>query len=483
MTDTHLLPFNIPGQFILCKKRELIHSSWNIHESNRWLLGVDPGLPVLKINLPDNSFAGWIVGFPIAHDTRLLDSTVTITEDKLKAKTFLNYGGRYICIILKKSQRLYLDPGGTLPVVYSKKRKIAASSLCLFPEEKDDHLHALVRSSGMPFIHDGWYPFGLTPRKSISRLLPNHYLDLDAWNSIRHWPTQNSLSTTQSTRESIRKITGLVKNTIQATAKKYPLTMSLTAGRDSRLMLACSKDILEKITFFTLFKKKTEVDCHIAKLIGERFNLHHQLIQIQKPTESQIQHFLHITGHSVSIPKCEVNASLKHLGNDHIMFTGMAAPVGKAKYSKRWDRNDEIVNAAQIINRLAIPFKTDDFLDAITPKADQWLAGLSGFKTKHIMDLLHIEQRNGCWGAPQTIGDADISLSNIWPCNHRKIYSLIMNLPLEYCKQKKMHVDIINNEWPELLELPLNSYVGLKKLYLINKIVSKSIRLAKQIRW
>lgn len=101
---------------------------------------------------------------------------------------------------------------------------------------------------------DAYYPFGITPHLDVKRLLPNHFLELGNFIEYRHWPKEEELSTRTSnnTKSTVAKIGQKLKSNISAVLTQYPAYMSLTAGRDSRMLLAAAKDMTEEIEFFTM---------------------------------------------------------------------------------------------------------------------------------------------------------------------------------------------------------------------------------------
>jgi hypothetical protein len=385
---------------------------------------------------------------------------------------------------LHNINRLYPDPGGSFPVVYSEKKLIAASSVSLIPGYEKDIDTELMQTVGMPYTKDSWFPFGLTSVKHITRLLPNHYLDLSLWKSKRHWPDKKTIDINgHVTDESISTIGSIIENNIHALTKDSPINMALTAGVDTRLLLACSRELLDKISFFTLYNKnRNSVDCHIASLFKTRWGHDHSFIRLEKAPDDYLKYFCLSTGFCVSLAKGHVNYSLRYLEKNRFLLTGMASPVSKAVYSLPGDVGIKKLDPYRIIKRLGIPHKQQIIKNSkILSRAKEWLTEISHLKTNTIFDLLYMEQRSGCWAAPQTLIDKNRALSNIWPCNHRKIYQLMLQLPVEYKMKHQMHTDICLKKWPELLEVPYNMFTGKKKIFNAILLLRKKLKSLKNI--
>jgi hypothetical protein len=91
---------------------------------------------------------------------------------------YKNAGGRYALILLtQKEQKFFLDPYGTLAAGFSTSEPTVASTPTLLGEKYDWDRETIV-SLNMP-ESDRWFPLGLTPKKRVRRLLPNHCLDLN----------------------------------------------------------------------------------------------------------------------------------------------------------------------------------------------------------------------------------------------------------------------------------------------------------------
>lgn len=53
---------------------------------------------------------------------------------------------------------------------------------------------------------------------------------------------------------------------------------------------------------------------------------------------------------------------------------------------------------------------------------------------------------------------------NLVPLCHRAIFEVMLQLPPDYKLNQALARDLIAGAWPELLQLPFNEHVGLRKL-------------------
>ena len=117
------------------------------------------------------------------------------------------WAGRFVLIaITQAGEKLYTDASASLGVVFSRAAQVVASTASLIPPTKSSKTNtALVQALGLP-IKDTWFPFGLTARTDIERLLPNRALDLATWSTARLWPKKTLVTRATDPTETIRRI-------------------------------------------------------------------------------------------------------------------------------------------------------------------------------------------------------------------------------------------------------------------------------------
>jgi hypothetical protein len=456
------------GQFILCQTEDYISENWNIRRSGSWCLGYHQDLPVIEILASDSSFIGWLLGYAIDSNGQLLTKNLQISvsaNDSNNAsqleESLYAIGGRFVAIFLTENlSRVYLDPLASLSTVFCAPQQIVASSPNLIPYSEDSQdNYELINTLDIP-NKDNWYPFGLTPRHSVERILPNHCLDLSNWQAIRHWPVNElAILQDQDVEGAIYEITSIVKNNIKAIVQHYPVYIALTGGRDSRMLLACALEHLKDINFFTINipDEKGKLDYEIASKIAKKYSLNYKSLEVEEASETELNEWLNRTGNCVAGRTWRNVHTLKQLDPQRGLLLGMAGEIGRCifwrdpSYTESTPISDE-----KILQLLQLP---------ITPylkeKTNQWVKGLATNNTFTLLDFVFIEQRIGCWAGPQQYGHIT-SAFRIYPFCNRKAVELMLSLPPSYRRSQKMADDMINNIEPELLKFPFNKPMGLK---------------------
>jgi hypothetical protein len=444
------------GQFVLSQAANG-PDGWQVHTLRGWTLATHPHLPVVELRLPGGVPAGWVVGYPIAGDTvcpSAIDLPAEAAADVEALETALyRLGGRFLAVALTETfARVYLDACGSLSAVYSAEAGTVAATPALFA----DHTHPwdteLIRFLDMP-ASGLWYPFGLTPRQGVLRLLPNHYLDLTTWQTHRHWPAAPFAEGDPA--QLVAQVAATVRGAIGAAAHRYPLHMSLTAGRDSRLLLACAREQLGHIRFFTFARQRATADTHIARALARRFRLDHATLPIEPATPEQQDAWLTRVGHCVSGDIARSHPTLRRLDPQRALLPGMAGEVGRAFYWRDGDVATTRLAPEDLVARCHLPAN-----DRLLAGAAAWLGELAGHSAFTVLDLLYVEQRLGCWGGPQQYGGEPWSAAQLFPLAHRDIFAAILALPPAYRAADRLAVDICRQAWPELLDLPFNQFSG-----------------------
>ena len=116
-------------------------------------------------------------------------------------------------------------------------------------------------------------PAAASTFKELKHLLPNHWLNLNTGKSTRFWPSAPLESLTPET--AIDRVCTLMSGQILAAAARFDLALSLTAGFDSRLMLATAREVADRLCIMTLRQGRMpdhfpdiEIPARLLKLLG-----------------------------------------------------------------------------------------------------------------------------------------------------------------------------------------------------------------------
>lgn len=455
------------GQFIISRSERQVPAGYITTQCGPWIVYCHQSLPVSSLRTADGGAVGCIVGHLIElgakRDTGgdvVLPVRSSDSSDRKESviNQFLGQvGGRFVCLFSDGDhQRLYLDTAGSLSCVYAASLQVVASTPGLFLNRESyyadmDHDLAAI----LDVSRGGWYPAGLTPHREISRLLPNHYLDLAHWRPVRHWPMKK-IAPAASVEQKVSAIADILKAIIHAVAREREVYLPITAGRDSRMLLACSRADMDRIDLVTFADSKDNVDTYMVKRLERAHGLKVEYVPIVTATTEQSEQWYYEVGHCVGGRISEIHPTLNSLDRGRVIMPGFGGALAKGHYWRPRDQDDKAIGADQLLRRLNLP------IHPVLHKAvSNWMEGVGNIGTFQMLDLAHIEHREGAWGGPQTYGQEQF-VTHIYPMFHRGIFEDMISLPQEYRRTQRLHTDVIRREWPELLSLPFNRYSGVR---------------------
>src|SRR5215470_9716634 len=236
-------PSSLIGQFMLgCGDMRVPHG-WTVLSERSWTLAVHPALPHFRIATDSGENVGWLLGYAVARDGKFVGEPIVVPAQPSSAtceKIVAGLSGRFLLLILGgPNPRVYTDAFAMLAAVFAPSARMVASTSSLIPvTDSTPYDVEWIMATDIPYTN-AMYPLGLTPRRGVERVLPNHYLDLKQWALVRRWP-KGDLPFDRDPSEAVRTVAATASRTIDGIAAAYSVQSPITAGRDSRLMLACS---------------------------------------------------------------------------------------------------------------------------------------------------------------------------------------------------------------------------------------------------
>lgn len=474
-------------QFLLCRDSRQIPDGWSRRAIGEWHLGHHPSLPVITLVVPDQIEVGWLLGYAVNGKGVLLDAAAVTVPCARGAELapgdferwIYDHGGRFAVVALAAAgQRVYLDPCGSLSAVYCPTLECAGSTVTVIPPDGDTGERVdLAELAGVPA--GSMYPLDVTPRKNVWRLLPNHFLDLRRWRMVRHWPRSDALPTTE-TDEAVSRIVERVHLCIEALAAKTPVLLPLTAGRDSRTLLACARPWIDRMTVYTAELGPSDttswLDSRVAARIARDAGFPHMRLRYRRPRQEDLEHWLFRTGRSVGLERgWRACTTFNQLPPDHAHLLGMGGELAHGYYWRRTDTDRTSVRP----ERLLSVFSAGQH-PLIRGMIEAWLDSLPCRDPLLTLNIFFIEQRMGCWTGILPYGYAQDGRFMIFPLCHRDIIEAMLSQPSPVGRTDLLQRRIMEREWPQLLDYPFNRPRGLQSMGMAS--VRLRGRIARKLR-
>lgn len=437
-----------------------IPEGWPVREVAGWCLASHPAMPVREMLDLDGRFLGLIIGQaippsgeapgwgPLTLRCRRPDGF-----DEIEQALFA-LAGRYVCLVSAGGEhRLYLDAGGTLGAVYSPQRRTVASTTSLLQAVRDGPAFPRPAPDSYPADRENqFWPAGLTHLSWAHRLMPNHYLSLDAWTVRRHWPDGPIAEVSEiGLADQLHEIYCGVRQTMGGFQRHFDLIVGLTAGRDSRTLLACARDFAGSLCAATYDygtrTREAARDVMTAGRVAELAEVPHIVAPAPDAGLAEREEYLFRIGHAGHWGKDrDYRAALGHLKLGGVWVSGFYGEMGRGYYWRALEKGS--LGPETLLEQMKLP-RTESFVGAM----QQWLAGLPDLDPRSLLDLLLLEVRGGCWAGPHLYGMAPFQAIAV-PFASRRAISAMLRLPAEYRRLGRMCHDLTMLRWPELLEVP-----------------------------
>ena len=473
------------GFIFLNKRIKPPHNHWISRKINDFWLYHDPLLPFVS-KTKSNSFCG-ILGyvFDILDPTKKSKNiTLTLLDLFLKSKNEFfdsldSLSGRFLVIINYNNEfELYQDACGLRSVVYSTETCIVSSHVNLLTDNLEN-AEIDERFTGLLDKYTSYHlPGHFTNFKNVFILTPNTYLSVPSMQVKRFFPRED-LVTRQP--EEVYEITSdLLHNQIKHMAENYQLLISITAGLDSRATLSLTKNIRDRILYFTYFKSNDNgvddmnsstlfKDKETVQEILNNLELNHKFVDIdykqlgsrgynqfsemmKKHTYIHHNHYLAWQYYSL-LPKerlhirSNINEIFRNFYRKGLKLSDTFTPQIMTKCYSGKAINDENIHCY---------FK--QFADTTE---------LNKIFNYDPYDMLYWEYRMGAWHS-NILLESDISFDTFCLFNNRLLLKNILSLPRTYHERDFILRSIITNHWPVLNYWEVNN-MGYTLDYLMPK--------------
>jgi hypothetical protein len=357
------------------------------------------------------------------------------------------YGFPDESFFLTSSPRLFLDVFNFEPQI--SKEKMAFLNKPLFFQKESTWY-------GDEYIDD-----------RLKKILPNHYLDLNKKEKKRI----PIIRASYSNEEQIIEYASLIlRNTLYALTNRYKVMQPLTAGLDSRILLAASRSIKEKIQFyvFDLFVKNAP-DIWVPDHLNKKLNLN---LKIVKPGDLRSD-FLDVYKKEHLFPR--ILPKTAHLqyhydskySPDTINVNGNCAEITRLVYGYTTKKIslDMLLTFSKYQGK--IPYFNEQsekwFIDA-GPYAEEY--GIS------LMDLFYWEHRIGNWHALWPF-EQDIAMEEISPFNNRSLINALFQVKPKRRRSPNypFFYKLTEHLWKDVLSEPVNPGGYIKKVIEANSSI------------
>lgn len=287
----------------------------------------------------------------------------------------------------------------------------------------------------------------------LSKVFPNHYLDINRGTAERIHSL--SVDKFRSPREVLDYSANILRGSISAMSDRYNLIQPVTAGFDSRVILAASKPVKDKVGYYVFFRDSDlHDDVRIPRELARNLSLNFRVVHTRKLEDEFIAKFAkeHIVPRN--LPK--ISDIQQHCLENHpartVNVTGVAAEIVRNFYGYG--------SSSPTLDMLKYFTKYKKRIQYIDREVEKWYYSAVKFSRDTVInlrDLFYWEMRVGNWAA-QWPSEQDIAIDEFAPFNNRRL--LLSILSIDYKKRigpdYLFFRDLIRAMWPEALAQEIN---------------------------
>lgn len=369
-------------------------------------------------------------------------------------------GGRWVLIVDDGRDTLLLhDAGGQRSVYYaydqSEGRVVCASRPLLIAEQLGLSKSEGARTYFAAQKHDDcdvyWTPGDTSLYEGVRCLLPNHALNLRTGEVRRYWPDAGL--SPRSLEEGLADSQRLLRGLLQSARRRFPLALSMTAGWDSRLMLALGRDIKDDLYYFTLVYPHSEHsrDVRVPSTLLKELGLPHDLIPYPERIDLDFKAvYQRNVAAGLDAYCADAQALYERYPKDRVCITGDIAEIVKCYYSL------DGVDEGSVSGRDLVDLSKVTDHPFLVQALDRWLESA---RTGHVrlLDLF-------CWeqfvGKKQALIRAqyDIVQESFAPLNCRSLLVTMLSVDEQYrcAPDYTMFRRLVEALWSETLRVPVN---------------------------
>ena len=473
-------------QFIILKKEYNLLDKWKRHKINDYLMLTHPDL---EINTSDTANSNLVLlGDAFDYHSPNLTNNQIIKFVHSNSETFEDiielfnkYSGTFIVIYYDKLTNKLLvfnDATAQREVYYyklSNREMILASepSIINYFHSLDKNNDKIAQSffNSSEFRKRKTFIGNLTNFKDVMHLKPNYYLDVNNGNTQRFFP--NKILQENNMKECAKKASQMIQGYLTAASNRYKLLLPVSAGWESRVLLAASKNITDKVYYYVFKHQSYSVnhpDIKIPKKLLAKLGLKLKVIENSFDLDSNI---IRVIDESYSFPRYN---NFKYIVNfwgksfpNHLSVIGNVSEVARMEW-------DEIRNLDE--NKIAILQKYPK-LKYATEYYKKWLLETKDIFDRYnysTLDMLYWEENCGNWVAKANT-EAKFGIEFYLPFNSRELLVVLLSADKKYRQKQysRLYIEIINNLWPECLLFPINPGIKKKVISILQKIGIYSI--------
>ncbi len=457
--------------------------NWNkVQVNEQYFLTIHPDLEFIHIK--KNNVEIISLGFildplnPKFSDEDIVNNLLNNTSDfNSVIKSSYNYSGRWIIIYKDDNDvQFFHDAAGSRQIFYTfhesgvwcgSQPHTLANKLDI-QESDDPDLLEFINSNEFEedehcMVGDG------TIFPEIFHLMPNHSLSIGNQCVTRYWPDEPIPNLTMG--EATDKISKLFTGLYESANNRFDLMQSVTAGVDSRALLAASKKVRKDIFYFiqkfdklTKFSPDIRVPSKYLPSLGLDFN-----IMVANEYDEFFDEYLINNVYMIQSEKKKVlYYNFFNYAQSRVNVSGNIGGIIRHTGYSHYEGSSEVNDLAKLFNAENKKY----VITTIKKWLDTDIIKLIKKNNIYLKDLFYWEHRGANW-IPMFQTELDIAIDEWNPANCRNLIIASFAIPPDgktVQERTILYKNICQQLWPETLLFPISPPDYFNAVYIKNRL-------------
>lgn len=371
------------------------------------------------------------------------------------------YTGRFVCVLRSSGGSCAVSDAVGLRQIYwsvderglsfSSSETLLLSALGLEPEVGAD-VQRFLDSPEFSRREHAWLGSRGTDAR-VRKVLPNHYLDVSG-GATHRVPVIGRIARVPVT-EAVEGAERILAGGYRAMARRYQVAQPLTAGLDSRVLLAASRSVAEAVHYYVFDRSEGEhPDAWVPARLSERLGIRFEVIRPQALRDDFLARFRAEHLRPRILPK---TADIQHHWLNHRSRQWVNVSTIGAEVARHFYGRAPIGVPTSMLVVLSGYRPTMRFPRA---ELEAWRRDVERYAKElgvPLLDLFYWEQRLGNWGALYPL-EQDIAIEEVSLFDNGQLLRVLLGVDpsLRLSPRYTFFEFLIRRMWPEALSVPVN---------------------------
>lgn len=370
--------------------------------------------------------------------------------------------GRFVLFVGgREGMTVYPDAAANRSIYYSVNEPHLSSHSNLLARAANETQHRDALSFRESKLYqtdrDSYFPGVATPFDAVRSLTPNTALELPEMSVTRVFPRTDR--TEKHVGAVAEDVAGLMASQVEMLADETPLAVSLTAGLDSRLTLAATRNVSDDVFYYTMvFNEQSRDEATVAAELCSRLGLDHHVIEVPQTVDQEFQEVFteNTAGMSAPFRARMARALYEQYPEGHLHLKSNVAEIGRTFYRDRFTTPPPVSPSI-----MALLYGTGSSTSFVKD-AFREFSQVTGFEADGIhgydpYDLFYWEHRIGIWQGLSLL-EWDVAQETHILYNCRRLLDRMLSVPFELRRDNTVFYEAIEELWPGVMAVPIDAH-------------------------